>query len=89
MAKKRTQYKVSAREFIEAWERSETAQEVCDKVGMPKAIVLARASAYRKDGIPLKKMKRRSSRALDVEELKKLVLDIRKEQETKGRQKGK
>src|SRR5205807_5198562 len=61
----RTQYDVTAEQFVRAWQTSETAQEVADRLKMPKPIVLARASAYRKDGVKLKKLKRTSSRALD------------------------
>lgn len=69
----RTEYNVTPEQFITTWQTSETAQEVADKLGMPKAIVLARASSYRSDGIKLKKMKRDSKKALDVDALNRLI----------------
>jgi hypothetical protein len=49
------------------WQSSETAQEVADKLKpMPLPIVLARASSYRKDGIHLKKLKKKPRRGLNV-----------------------
>lgn len=71
--KTRTAYNVTPQQFITAWETSNTAQEVADKLGMPKLIVLARASSYRQDGIHLKKMRRDHKRALDVDALNRLI----------------
>lgn len=70
--KKRTRYNVSPEEFVVAWQRSETVQEVCDRLGMPKANVLARASNYRSRGVILKEMPRGRSRHLEVEKLNRL-----------------
>lgn len=71
--KPRNDYQVSAEQFVQTWQECETAQEVAVKLGMPKAIVHARASSYRSDGIRLKKMRRESRRALDIEGLNRLV----------------
>src|SRR5436309_1183872 len=71
MAKK--QYNVTPEQFVQAWQTSESAQEVADRLGMPKAIVLARASTYRQQGINLKKMKKKHKRALDVPALNRLI----------------
>lgn len=70
-------YNVSAERFIEVWQTSESAQEVADKLGMPKPIVLARASNYRSDGIPLKSM-RKGPKAARVAELKKHLDEVSK-----------
>ena len=73
----RAEYNVTPEKFIEVWESSETAQEVADRLGMPKPIVLARASTYRSLKIKLKKMKRESKRALNVDECNRLIERIR------------
>jgi transposase len=70
--KGRQEYNVSAEKFVETWQTSESAQEVADKLGMPKAVVHARVSNYREAGIKLKKMVRKSPRAMNVEALNKL-----------------
>jgi hypothetical protein len=87
MAKKRTEdkpegrkdYNVTPQEFIRAWESSSTAEEVAEILGMPKAIVLARASNYRLQGVKLKKMPRQNKRKLDVDALNTLIEDLKKE----------
>jgi hypothetical protein len=73
---KRTSYAVSPEQFVRTWQTSQTAQEVADKLGMPKPIVLARASGYRKEGIKLKKLRRESRRGLDVDALNRLIAEI-------------
>jgi hypothetical protein len=45
--RQRTEYHISAEAFVKAWQSSETATEVAEKLGMPKPIVLARAVTYR------------------------------------------
>jgi hypothetical protein len=72
----RTEYNVSAEVFIQTWQASERAQEVADKLGMPKPIVLARASSYREAGIRLKRMQRHHGRGLNVAALNKLIDDL-------------
>jgi len=53
MVKKRgkTDYDVPEEVFIRTWQMAESAQEVADKLKMPKPIVHARASMYRGAGI--------------------------------------
>jgi hypothetical protein len=77
MAKKKTDYGVSPEDFVRAWQAAASAQEVADKLGMPKAIVLARASNYRADGIELKKMKRQNRKSLDIKGLNRLIQELR------------
>lgn len=72
----RTAYNVPPEVFIKAWQESVTAQEVSDKLKMPKPIVLARASIYRQAGIHIKKLRRESSKALDVGRLNTLIDQI-------------
>ncbi len=69
----KTDYNVDAETFIRTWQQAQSAQEVADKLKMPKDIVHARASTYRNAGIRLKKMARHSNKALDVEALNKLI----------------
>jgi hypothetical protein len=74
----RQHYNVTPQQFITAWQTSSSADEVAARLGMPKAIVLARASGYRQEGIRLKKMVRKNSKALNVAELNKLIEEIKK-----------
>lgn len=79
----RKQYAVGVEEFVRAWQTSESAQEVADKLGMPKPIVLARASGYRDAGIKLKNFKRGPKNAVPVDEMNRLIEQI--EAEKQGR----
>jgi hypothetical protein len=74
--KARQEYNVSPAEFVKVWQSSETTQEVSDRLGMPKPIVLARASSYRKDGIKLKKLRRDRKNALDIDGLNRLIEEM-------------
>lgn len=77
--KERNKYNISPEEFVRVWQESDSPQEVADKLGMPKNIVLARSAVYRKNrkdgtaGVPLKKMERKNPRKLDVAALTKLT----------------
>lgn len=53
----RKRYNLKPEEFVTAWQTSASVQEVADKFGMPRDIVSARASSYRKVGVKLKKMR--------------------------------
>ena len=75
----RQKYEVTPEVFIETWQRAESAEEVAQKLGMPKGIVHARASNYRMIGIRLKKMPRRPKNKVDVASLNKLIDEINKE----------
>ncbi len=50
----REKYDVTPEQFIGAWQRAESAEEVAERLNMPKPIVHARASNYRMAGIKLK-----------------------------------
>lgn len=69
-------YGVTAETFIAAWQTADSLEEVADITGIPKPVCSARASKYRGDGIKLKRMSRRSSRALDVDSLNRLIEKI-------------
>ena len=72
----RTEYNVSAEDFILAWQSSNTAEEVAAKVGMPRPLVHARACTYRSMGVRLKMLARVNPRRLDVEALNKLIQQV-------------
>lgn len=72
----RNSYDVTPEQFIFIWQTSETPQEAADKLKMPRPIVLARATGYRRRGIPLKAMPRRGRRTVDVEKLKRLAEEL-------------
>jgi hypothetical protein len=72
----RAEYGVTPEQFITAWQTSESADEVAEKLKMPKPIVHARASFYRQAGLKLKKMPRRSRKGLDVERLNRLIEEL-------------
>jgi hypothetical protein len=77
--RRKTDYSVSAEDFIRAWQAASSAQQVADRLKMPKPIVLARASTYRKAGVHLKKMPRGSNRRLDVAALNRLIEQLDRE----------
>lgn len=71
--KTRKHYNVSDRQFCQTWQESNSAQEVADKLQMPKNIVLARSAVYRNKGVDLKSMPRKNPRKLDVNKLNELI----------------
>ena len=77
--RERKQYNVSPEAFVKTWQESNSADEVAEKLGMPKNIVLARSAVYRKNrkdgspGVPLKKMPRVNPRRLDIDNLRKVA----------------
>jgi hypothetical protein len=75
-AKRRAAYDVTPEKFITVWQTSESADEVAEKLKMPKPIVLARASGYRRGGLKLKKMPRRPGKGLDIERLNRLIEEL-------------
>lgn len=76
----RTVYDVSPEQFVYAWQTSRSADEVAEKLKMPKPIVHARASSYREKGVPLKKMPRHTNRGLDLKGLNAIIERLNKEQ---------
>ncbi len=72
----KTDYGVSATQFVGAWQRAKSVQEAADQLKMPNPIVLARASMYRKAGVKLKKMPRAGKSTLDIKALNQLIDDI-------------
>ncbi len=79
MKKGKTDYDVPADVFVRTWQSSSSAQEVADKLKMPKPIVHARASMYRGAGIALKRMPRHQTEALDIKGLNAIVAEINKQ----------
>jgi hypothetical protein len=76
MKKNRAKYNVSARAFLEVWQTANNADEVAERLKMPKPIVLARAANYRKAGINLKKLSRSTKNRLNVEDLNELIEEL-------------
>jgi hypothetical protein len=72
----KTEYNVSAEQFITVWQTSDTAQEAAERLKMPKDIAHARASMYRKAGVRLKRMPRRGQGGLNVAALNKLIEEL-------------
>jgi hypothetical protein len=60
--RKRTQYNLPASEFVSLWgqvsREGGTVADFCKRAGMPADIVYARASEYRRAGVPLPKLRR-------------------------------
>jgi hypothetical protein len=71
--KGRKAYDVSPQRFVEVWQTSGSADEVAERLDMPKPIVHARASNYRSLGVKLKKMPRSSKLKLNVEALNQQI----------------
>lgn len=76
--KKPTQYNVTMEQVFEAWQTSDSADEAAKKLKMPKLILLARISSYRKAGAPLKQMQRQRQTQRDPEKMAKLIAQINK-----------
>jgi len=74
----RNNYNVGVEEVVEAWQTSATAEEAAKKLGMPKAILIARVSQYRSRKIKLKVMKRGRPgiNAIDVERMNELAAKL-------------
>lgn len=66
----------SPEDFVIAWNSSDSAQEVAEKLNWDIGLVHARASKYRKKGVKLKEHNARHGRALDVDRLNKLIDDL-------------
>jgi hypothetical protein len=81
----RQRYGVSPERFVDVWEMASSADEVAKLLGMPKAIVHARVSTYRKMGIKLKKMPRSPKNKVDVEALNARIEVIEAERKKGGK----
>ncbi len=67
--------KVSAEDFITAWQTAESVEEVSERLGMSKSAAMTRASNYRRvHEIPLKKFYRSSK--LDKKRLRDLATSL-------------
>ena len=64
------------RDFVIAWESSETLKEVEEKTGIKASIAAARASLYRSRGINLKKFRQGRKPKDTIEELNKLIEEM-------------
>ena len=66
--------RISAEEFVEAWQKAESIEEMADKFGTEALRLSGRAAVYRAKGVPLKKFARRGQ-VLDFTALAKLAKD--------------
>lgn len=64
--------KVSAEEFVRAWQRASNGAEAARAVGLSREAASTRAAHYRRKGIPLKRFLR-GNRTLDVNSLIKVA----------------
>ena len=66
---------IKAERFVTVWQTSSSVDEVCERTGMNKKSASVRACLYRKKGVNLKHMKRRSKGrpALNIELLNQLA----------------
>jgi hypothetical protein len=71
--KHRTNYHVSDERFVAAWQASDSTEAVGEALNMPPKIVLSRAAVYRRNGVDLKKMPRKTNRGNNVERLNAIV----------------
>ena len=68
--------RVLVSEFVKAWEGSENVAEVSKKLNLKPTSVMARATKYRTDGLPLKLMARGAAK-LDMGAARALLAEIR------------
>jgi hypothetical protein len=68
----RKKYDVDADEFCRVWQLASSADQASRELNMPKPIVLARASFYRKKGVRLKKFPRHKVR-LNIGDLNEML----------------
>lgn len=65
---------VSPERFVEVWQRADSVEDAARQLGVTEGAARARASAYRKRGIPLvRKYRRGPVASLDIAALAKLA----------------
>jgi hypothetical protein len=70
--------KVSLQDFVQAWETSNSLQEVADKTGMNAASISARAAKCRKDyNLPLKQMHTNRVGRINTKEARAFLAELR------------
>lgn len=67
----------SAEKFVRVWQKSDTAKEVAEALGISEVYARTRASQLRARGVPLKMMKPHWDK-VDVEALTKLARELEK-----------
>lgn len=70
--------KITAVDFVTIWQKSSNLDEVCEKTGMSRITASARATRYRKNGVPLKKHPRQHQPLIDFDELTALAKKLAK-----------
>lgn len=64
---------VANEQFVEVWQKAETAEEVAKALKVSKAFIFQKKAYLVGLGVKLKKMPRKNSRAVDVEALNELA----------------
>lgn len=72
---KATVKRVSPNEFVKLWQKANSPAELAEKLGVSAIRVSSRASAYRKEGVPLKKFASVGSPRIDFDSLKKIAIE--------------
>ena len=73
MRKPGESYDVSPEAFATAFATAGTVSDVAEMTGMPIPIIYDRASKYRKAGVELPKLRRRTKHGLDVDALNRRI----------------
>jgi hypothetical protein len=68
--------RVSAREFVKAWQESSSVAEVAMKVGSKSNACRVRAFRYRQNGVPLKEFPQVEIPLIDWEELAEYAAEL-------------
>lgn len=69
-------YGVSAVWFVDAWQTANTFEDIVEELPMPRSAIIARATNYRRQGVPLKEFPAEASR-IDWKQLKELAESYR------------
>ena len=82
---KYSSYNIEPEKFVDAWQAASSVKELAEQLGMPIPILHARASAYRGQGIKLKKMPRTPKNKLDVDALNRRIEESNRKLAEQGR----
>jgi hypothetical protein len=56
MARSKNSVRITAEQFVKAWQRATSVADFCKATGMRETVARQRASVYRRRGIPLRRM---------------------------------
>jgi hypothetical protein len=80
MSKAVNKEKVTAEQFVLAWQSAASFNEVLQKLDLPEKTIRSRAAYYRRKGVKLKKW-RLGRKRLDVAALNKLIEETNNEKQ--------